>query len=416
MEEKKRIVILTADAGFGHRSAANAVAAALQQKYGDKCEIKIINPLEDRRAPFYLRDSGADYDRILRLSPDLYKLGYEASDNEIPSLLLENVLTLGLYEIMHDLICAEKPDAIVSTYPLFQAPLTNYFKLNRYYVPLTLIVTDLVTVHRIWFSPGVDVCMVPTMEVHDLAVSNGIAQNKIHITGIPVSPAFSGRHPAKKELRKKLGWDPKLRTVLAVGSRRVDQLLENLNVVNHFGRPMQIVAVAGKDDELYAQLQAVDWHVPAHVYNFVTDMSEFMLAADAIICKAGGLVVTESLAAGLPMLLVDVIPGQEEGNRDYVVKNGAADMIESPLEMLETLAHLTADGGALFKQRARNARQLGRPNSALDVADMVWRTALRGPVSKQGRFGQGRHMLIDLLARYNISWRENQPAAKSDNE
>ncbi len=416
MEEKKRILVLTADAGFGHRSAANAFAAAMELKHGAECEIKIVNPLDDRRAPFYLRDSGADYDRILRLAPDLYKLGYEASDNEIPSMLMENVLTLGLYEIMHDLIRAEKPDAIVSTYPLFQAPLSTYFKLNRTFVPLTLIVTDLATVHRIWFSPGVDMCMVPTMEVYDLAMSNGIAQNKIHITGIPVSPAFSGRQPAKKELRNQLGWDPKLPTVLAVGSRRVDQLLDNLNVLNHFGRPIQLVAVAGKDDELFAQLQAVDWHVPAHIYNFVTNMPEFMQAADAIICKAGGLVVTESLAAGLPMLLVDVIPGQEEGNRDYVVKNGAADMIESPMEMLETMAHLMADGGALFKQRARNARQLGKPNSALDVAEMVWRSALRGPVSKKRLFGQGRHILIDLLGRYNIPWRENQSVEHYEHE
>lgn len=416
MVEKKRILILTADAGFGHRSAANAVAAALEQKHGADCQIKILNPLEDRRAPFYLRDSGADYDRILRVAPDLYKLGYEASDNEIPSLFFENALTLGLYEIMHDLIRTEKPDAIVSTYPLFQAPLTTYFKLNRYYVPLTLIVTDLATVHRIWFSPGVDLCMVPTTEVHDLAVSNGIAQNKLHITGIPVSPAFAGKRPRKSALRKQLGWNLNLPTILAVGSRRVDQLMENLNVLNHFGRPLQIVAVAGKDDELYAQLQAVEWHVPAHIYNFVTNMPELMLAADAILCKAGGLVVTESLAAGLPQLLVDVIPGQEEGNRDYVVKNGAADMIESPLEMLETVAHLTADGGALLKKRAQNARRLGRPNSALDVAEMVWRSALRGPVSKQGRFGPGRSILIDLLTRYNIPWRENPPFGTPDHE
>ncbi|MRR31013.1 hypothetical protein EG834_11965, partial [bacterium] len=160
MAEKKRILILTADAGFGHRSAANALAAALEQEHGEECEVKILNPIEDRRAPFYLRDSGADYDRMVRSAPELYKLGYDASDKEIPSLLVENVLTLGLYEIMRDMIRAEDPDAIVSTYPLYQAPLTTYFMLNRYYVPLTMVVTDLATVHRIWFAPGVDMCMV----------------------------------------------------------------------------------------------------------------------------------------------------------------------------------------------------------------------------------------------------------------
>lgn len=412
MADKKRIMILTADAGFGHRSAANAIAAALEKDHGEECEIQIFNPMEDRRAPFYLRDSAADYDRLVRAAPELYRLGYDASDKEIPSFLVESVLTVALFEIMRDMIRTYDPDAIVSTYPLYQAPLTSYFTLNQYYVPLITVVTDLVTVHRMWFSPGVEMCLVPTTEVQALAVSNGISQNKIHVTGIPVSPAFAQTRRSKADLRRELGWDPRLPTILAVGSRRVDQLVENLNVLNHFGKPLQVVAVAGKDEELYAQMKAIDWHVPAHLYNFVTNMPDLMMASDAVICKAGGLVVTESLASGLPMMLVDVIPGQEEGNRDYVVQHGAGEMVETPLQMLETVSHWMGNGGRLLKERARNARRLGRPNSAMVVSELVWRSALRGPSAKHGRLGIARSYLIDLLGRNKILWRESQPETR----
>lgn len=410
MVDQKRILILTGDAGFGHRSAANAIAAGLLQNHGEECEIQILNPMDDRRAPFYLRDSGSDYDRLVRAAPELYKLGYDASDTEISSVLVESVLTVALFEILRDMIRELDPDAIVSTYPLYQAPLVSYFTLNHYYVPLTTVVTDLVTVHRLWFSPGVEMCLVPTSEVQALALNNGVAQNKIHVTGIPVSPDFAQKKRHKAELRRELGWDPRLPTVLAVGSRRVDQLIENLNVLNHFGRPLQVVAVAGKDEELYREMNLIDWHVPVHLYDFVTNMPDLMMASDAVVCKAGGLVVTESLAAGLPMLLVDVIPGQEEGNRDYVIEHGAGEMVDSPLQMMETLCHWMADGEKLLKERARNARRLGRPNSASDVAELVWRSALRGPVNKHGRLGLGRTRLIDLMTRHNIPWRESRPA------
>jgi 1,2-diacylglycerol 3-beta-galactosyltransferase len=409
MAKKKRILILTADAGFGHRSAANAIAAALEREHSEECEVQILNPMEDRRAPFYLRDSATDYDRLVRAAPELYRLSYETSDKEIPSFLVESVLTVALFEIIRDMIRKLDPDAIVSTYPLYQAPLTSYFTLNQYYVPLTMIVTDLVTVHRIWFSPGVEMCMVPTPEVQKLALNNGVAQSKIHVTGIPVSPEFVLKKSRKADLRKELGWNPRLPTILAVGSRRVDQLMENLNVLNHFGKPLQVIAIAGKDEDLYTKMKAVDWHIPAHIYDFVTNMPELMMASDAVICKAGGLVVTESLASGLPMLLVDVIPGQEEGNRDYVVRNGAGEMVESPLQMLETLSHWMANGESLLKERARAARHLGRPNSAAVVADLVWRSALRGPVNKRVRLGINRSHLIDLLGRNKIHWRESQP-------
>ena len=62
----KRILILTADAGFGHRVAANAVAQALRERHGETCIVDVVNPLEDRRAPAVLRKAQDDYDRVIR--------------------------------------------------------------------------------------------------------------------------------------------------------------------------------------------------------------------------------------------------------------------------------------------------------------------------------------------------------------
>ena len=90
-------------------------------------------------------------------------------------------------------------------------------------------------------------------------------------------------------------------------------------------------------------------------------MSDMMLASDATICKAGGLIVTESLACGIPMMLIDVIPGQEEGNRDYVLKNGAGVLVETPMQTLETLAHWMEGNGEGLNEAAQNAQKIGRP-------------------------------------------------------
>ena len=52
--EKKKVLILTADAGYGHRSAAKAVFQALEEKYQEFLEVEIVNPLDDKRTPFFL--------------------------------------------------------------------------------------------------------------------------------------------------------------------------------------------------------------------------------------------------------------------------------------------------------------------------------------------------------------------------
>ncbi len=405
MAEKKKILILTSDAGFGHRSAANALKTALELKYAKQCEVTIVNPLDDPRAPTFLRESEEDYIRLIQKAPEIYRLGYKASDNEIPSTIIENLLILALYEVMGEIVRKHTPDVIVSTYPMYQGALRAYFDLNAVCVPLIVVVTDLITVHRMWFETGVDLCLVPTEEVRKLAIENGLKEEKIRITGIPVSPQLTDSQRSKTDLRQSMGWEADIPTFLAVGSRSVDRLVDTLHVFNHFGLPLQVAVTAGRDKQLLEKLNAMDWHIPAHIYGYVDNMPDMMLAADGIICKAGGLVVTEALAAGLPIVLIDVIPGQEEGNRDYVVKNGAGVMAAKPMQVLETLAHWTRDGGSGLRDAAENARRIGRPQAAMDAADLIWEAALGGPDSARPLSEMRRTRLIDLLTRNKIKWK-----------
>jgi len=406
MSASKRILILTADAGFGHRSTANAVAAALNETDPD-CLVEIINPLDDKRVPFFLRDSGSDYDKIVRAVPELYRLGYDASDSAVPVAIADSAMVLLLFEVLHDILRDFQPDAILNTYPLYQAPLAALYTIRRISVPTFTVVTDLVTVHRVWFNRNMDGCLVPTSQVRDLAVANGVPPEKIYITGLPVHPSLALETRSKQELRRELGWDEHMTTILAVGSRRVEGLVDALHVVNHFGAPLQLCVVAGKDKELYDELTHKEWHQPhVHLYEFSDSMPTMMHAADLVMSKAGGLVVTESLACGKPMILINVIPGQETGNADYIVSGGAADLAVTQMELLETLSHWMANDAALLRERTANAAVHGRPQAAHEVARMLLQAAQTGQVDHRKRHIAGRPKLIELLKENGIKWRE----------
>ena len=412
MNNKKRILILTADAGFGHRSAAIAVEEALKERYEDAVEIIVLNPLDDKRAPALLRDSQSDYDKMVRNAPELYKLGYDASDFTVTSALVESALTVMLFDVLRDVLRRLDPDVIVSTYPLYQAPLTSIFTLRRKpAVPLLEVITDLATVHRIWFHANVDQLLVPTEVVRQLAIDAGVAPEKIHITGIPVHPNIANEKRTKRQIRTDLGWTPDQRTILAVGSKRVQGLIEYLNVINHFGQEIQLAVVCGKDDEMYRELQEMHWHIPMHLYEYVDNMPDMMHAADLLVCKAGGLTVTEALACGLPMLLIDILPGQEMGNMDYVVDNGAGEHIETPIQMLEALHHLTLKGGTLLKERSEAACRLGRPQAAFEIADMAFQAEHQ---EKNKHSGNKRKTIIDLLTVNQVNLAEDDLNLKED--
>jgi 1,2-diacylglycerol 3-beta-galactosyltransferase len=375
--EPKRILILTADVGFGHRSAANAVAAALQDNWGDECIIEISNPIDDERTPSFLRDAQTDYDKLVRENPEWYRLRYEMSDNPLPNAIYESVVTVSLYKVVAEVISCFKPNAIVITHPFYPAPVSAVLAVHKLAIPVITIVTDLVGIHISWFNSGSDRILVPTTAGREEAIASGLPGQKVQVTGIPVNPSIVKEDRDKAAIRSELGWDPNMTTVLAVGSKRVKNLEEVLNVLNHSGFPIQLVIVAGGDDKAYDCLKATKWHLPVYLYNFVKNMPAFLRASDIILSKAGGLIVTESLAAGLAMLLVDVTPGQEEGNAQYVVDNGAGEIAETPLDVLETMAHWLADDKRLLAERCRNAAKIGRPDSAYAIADLVYSAASR---------------------------------------
>jgi UDP-N-acetylglucosamine:LPS N-acetylglucosamine transferase len=400
----KRILILTSDMGFGHRSAAKAVAAALEEMYGKRCRVEIVNPMEHEHAPSFLRDTQEDYDRIVREMPGFYRFGYEVIGSPLPNAIMESAFTVMLYEALAAELKRFKPDAIVNTYESFLAPLKSIFMMRRRYVPLMTVVTDLATVHRSWFNDVSDRLFVPTQQVYDLGLEHSISQDKITVSGIPIHPRFTKPIGDKATIRKQLGWREDLTLVLAVGSKRVSSLYGALNILNHSGLPLQLVIVAGGDDALYQQAQNTHWHCPTHIYNFVDNMPTFMHAADCIMCKAGGLTVMESLACGLPMLLVDVLHGQETGNAQYVIQNRAGKRTESPSEVLETMCHWLENDATLLKIRAKSAQKLGRPRAAYNIAEAAWEAAQQGAYKKPFIDPADLSRLTDLLNLFEIRW------------
>jgi 1,2-diacylglycerol 3-beta-galactosyltransferase len=256
------------------------------------------------------------------------------------------------------------------------------FTLEKTYIPVLTVVTDFATVNRLWFHPVADLCLVPTQTVYQLAIQAGLPSEKVKILGIPVRPELVKGNQDQVAIRKELGWREDLFTVLAIGSKRVEHLYDALWVLNHSGFPLQFVIAAGGDEEFYQHCQETEWHVETHIYNFVSEMGTFLRAADCVLGKAGGLTVSEALACGLPLIMVDVIPGQETGNADYVVSGNAGVLANHPMDALEAISHWLEKDRLHYRDQANNARQLGHPRAAYDAAELTWALASSREQSK----------------------------------
>ncbi len=379
--DSRTILVLTNDAGLGHRQAAQATVDALEQRYGELCQTVLVNPLEEPGVPRSLRNVQYDFNRVVRLAPPLYALGHGLANTYLPTRLMEQMEVRTLADPIDRVLRRARPDVVVTTHPIFVYLLVTHRRRCGETWPIVVLVTDLAQLQRLWFRPEVDLYLVPTADAAALAVQRGIAPERVHVTGIPVDPRLDALRRSKAELRAEFGWDVDRPVVLAVGSRRVHRFHAFVDALNESGLPIQLVVVAGDDEELLAEMRAVAWRVPAHVYGYVRDFPTRLQAADLIVTKAGGLTVAESLAVGLPLFIIQCTPMHEKGNARYVVDQGAGLRLEDPAQLVAALRRALADDGRLLAQLAANARAVGQPRAAYAAAELIWAQAERGMLS-----------------------------------
>ena len=126
------------------------------------------------------------------------------------------------------------------------------------------------------------------------------------------------------------------------------------------------------------------------VLGYVNTMAELMEASDVVICKPGGLTVTECLCARAPMILLGRAYGQEKANVRMLTGAGAAMAATTPRELLDTLRHIS-EQPASAEAMLINASLLRRPRAAMDIARATFRLIAKEPV-RDGKL-RARHFI-----------------------
>jgi 1,2-diacylglycerol 3-beta-galactosyltransferase len=106
------------------------------------------------------------------------------------------------------------------------------------------------------------------------------------------------------------------------------------------------------------------------IYGFVREMPDFMRAADILVTKAGPSTITEALNAGLPLILYSRLPGQEDGNVDYVISEGVGVWAPKTSYIVSALRAWITHPKQL-ELAAEACRESARPEAAREIACLL---------------------------------------------
>jgi processive 1,2-diacylglycerol beta-glucosyltransferase len=368
MEQGGGILILTASAGAGHLIAARAIEHALRAQAPD-VSIEVLDVLTISNLLFRKLYAGG-YLGLVRHLPTAMGWLYDAMDRpggrgqDAARVWLQNLNKLPIVRY----VLQRRPGLIVNTHYLPAEIVAQMRRAGQLACPQVTITTDYET-HRIWAQEPAERYYTATQDGKVYLTTWGVAPERVLVTGIPVRPGFD-QTLDPGEARRRCGLDPTRRVVLLLcGGFGVGPIAALLRELVFMPGVVQVVVIAGRNETLRSRLeqQAAGAPCPVRVVGFTEQMHEWMRAADVVVTKPGGLTVAESLACGLPLVVVNPIPGQETRNADYLLEHGAAIKVNNARLLGYRVSGLLADGSRLERLRVA-ARTIARPHAARDIA------------------------------------------------
>ena len=318
MNIPKKIMFAISDTGGGHRSAAAAIIAALAPQYNAQCTI--VDLLRATGFPG-LKQAPEIYDYCSINHLWLNNLFFRKTN----SINRINALTRMIYfqcrQHLEQELETNKPDMVVAVHPLVIGLLRMVRKNSNATWPIITVVTDLVTLHASWATPGADLYLVPTQEAFHSLVKHGIAYNRIICTGFPIHPKFTNNQVLQSQARNQLGIELDRFTVLMTGGGvGAGNMKEWATMLQQECSDKQILVITGNNKQLYNELKSSNY-MPnrLHVYGFVSNMETMMSASDVIISKAGPGTIMEGITIKRPLIITEAVGIQETGNIDYTI-------------------------------------------------------------------------------------------------
>jgi processive 1,2-diacylglycerol beta-glucosyltransferase len=372
-----RILILTAGYGEGHNAAARALAAACDtaQGAGTSRIVDVFALARPRLNPFTRRA----YIGTINHAPRLWSSLYAWIDRS--NVVLRFLWLLSREQkILAQIIAEEKPAVLCSTYPVYAFLLFRLAAAGQAIPPHYNVVTDSISINSLWWRAGAAGWFVPNSDSADVMRRGGVAADLLHVTGFPV-PAFFGEQAGRltpPDLTVP-GHAPRVLYIINSGTHHATEtarrLLEEVS--------WEVTVAVGRDEDLRRELTLLTAGraLPATILGWTDRIPHLLMTHHVVISKAGGATTQEAIAARCPMIVNQIVPGQEEGNYELLRRTGAGALAETPDAVMATLRAAFADRGAQWRQWRTALEPIVRNSAAQVIASHLLGAAPSGAKS-----------------------------------
>ena len=353
-----KVLLLTAGYGEGHNAAARGLQMAFSERGAD---VEILDLFALTGGAWYEWTRHGYVDLINR-APNLWAAVYRFIDR-VPVVPLTLPFMGAIFRTLRRLLDEKRPAVVLSVYPVYGYLIQQLYPQGRPFAFHT-VVTDSITINSIWHRCGSDSFIVPNEDTARVMIAAGVPPEKVRTLGFPVAPRFARERPARPAPPP-----PRVLYMINAGREQAPGIVRRLLAIE----PLHLAVTVGRDEALRQTLERVAAAAgrPLEIHGWIPHMPELLMTHHLLIGKAGGATVQEAIAACTPMLLTQIVPGQEEGNAQLLLNNRCGELCESPNALALAIDRAFAADAAVWRGWERNMTRLSRPDAALRIADSM---------------------------------------------
>lgn len=362
--KRPKILILTGSYGNGHLKVSNTLR---EEFYKHNLNEVVESDLYLDSHPLLTKASKYLFIKMFSYGKKIYGILYYGGSKKKRLFKIDFMSSFGMKKLIQ-IVDNIKPDIIVNTFPMLVVP--EFRKKTGMPIPIVNVVTDY-TIHKNWIHNEVDKYYVASENVKQRIIENGIASEKIKVTGIPIDSKFEAPYN-KRFLFEKYRLneiDPVI--LISAGAygvlKELDEIINSLLLFNRY----QIIVVCGKNEELKGNLTGkFSSEEKVRILGYTNQMDELMKMATVMVTKPGGITLSEALALQLPVVLYQEVPGQEQENALFFEKTGAAIRAKQPKEVMENIAKVVQNN-SLRLDMIHSMKKLYHANSAAIICEDI---------------------------------------------
>ncbi len=373
----KRLDFVFFDAGGGHRSAANALKAVIEQR-GLPWEIRLVN-LQEILDPLdiFRKYTGIRMQDVYNV---LLQKGWTLGSTQM-TVLMHGLIRLyhgGQVRLLKEFWKQGERDLVVSLIPNFNRALRQSLPDT----PLVTILTDMADYPpHFWIERQDQYLICGTEKAAQQARLLGHPAGHIFRTsGMILRPNFYEPVTADRASeRLRLGLDPDLPTGLVLfggqGSSVMPDIAKRVTAGPQFN--FQFIFVCGRNRKLAERLRGMNTKYPKYVEGFTSEIPYYMHLSDFFVGKPGPGSISEAIAMRLPVVAERnawTLP-QERYNTEWILEKQVGVVLPSFHEIDRGLRELLDP--ANFSRFRANAAAI--TNRAVFEIPEILATLLQSP-------------------------------------